>query len=430
MQQLQTKTVHSMDFSVDITIQLTQARLTDLQLADVVFPINYLNQFVSDHATQKSPCSASSLDRQRDTTRICCWAPAPASDRYLLSAGRSAANPPHSISLYFTLLTYLQSVRVSVGIVQYETVLSLPSLGSQHDAAPPPHLLLSAGACSKYRSIAGIHVTPAGRSAANPPLSAAVLDRWAHNRRSTHISPLAASLLCCNSLPSDIQSSPSLPVFRQRLRTFLFVSLFPEYISVCLLRLCGLRNSTAILASLNFFDWLWQTGWQTEQMDGRTLDRFIGPLPTTVLCTEKLVLRSRNSRLGEQECGRLTSFTDRVANVQIKSILDEIVGALPDPFNMQEIMSKVPPEDRTPYVIVAFQECERMNALTSEIRRSLKELDLGLKVNCVRDFLLSSRSNRGPVVIVSDMQRDTRCKSIAVIWFHTVFLRLFTTVLT
>jgi len=47
---------------------------------------------------------------------------------------------------------------------------------------------------------------------------------------------------------------------------------------------------------------------------------------------------------------------------------------------MQEIMSKVPMEDRTPYVIVAFQECERMNGLTSEIRRSLKELDLGLKV--------------------------------------------------
>ena len=27
-----------------------------------------------------------------------------------------------------------------------------------------------------------------------------------------------------------------------------------------------------------------------------------------------------------------------------------------------------------------FQECERMNMLTGEIRRSLKELDLGLKV--------------------------------------------------
>lgn len=47
---------------------------------------------------------------------------------------------------------------------------------------------------------------------------------------------------------------------------------------------------------------------------------------------------------------------------------------------MLEIMGKVPPEERTPYVVVAFQECERMNGLTSEIRRSLKELDLGLKV--------------------------------------------------
>lgn len=37
-------------------------------------------------------------------------------------------------------------------------------------------------------------------------------------------------------------------------------------------------------------------------------------------------------------------------------------------------------EERTPYIIVAFQECERMNSLMSEIRRSLKELSLGLKV--------------------------------------------------
>lgn len=53
---------------------------------------------------------------------------------------------------------------------------------------------------------------------------------------------------------------------------------------------------------------------------------------------------------------------------------------MPDEFNMTEIMAKVPPEDRTPYVIVAFQEAERMNMLTNEMKRSLKELDLGLKV--------------------------------------------------
>lgn len=66
---------------------------------------------------------------------------------------------------------------------------------------------------------------------------------------------------------------------------------------------------------------------------------------------------------------------------QVKSVLDEIIEKLPEPFNMVEITAKV--VDKTPYVVVAFQECERMNILTHEIRRSLKELDLGLKV-CIR----------------------------------------------
>ena len=36
--------------------------------------------------SETSPCSASSLGSQRDTARICCSAPAPAIDRYLLPA--------------------------------------------------------------------------------------------------------------------------------------------------------------------------------------------------------------------------------------------------------------------------------------------------------------------------------------------------------
>uniref|UniRef100_F7AU91 AAA+ ATPase domain-containing protein n=1 Tax=Ciona intestinalis TaxID=7719 RepID=F7AU91_CIOIN len=64
---------------------------------------------------------------------------------------------------------------------------------------------------------------------------------------------------------------------------------------------------------------------------------------------------------------------------KIKSVLDEILEKLPDQFNMMEMMAKVEPADRTPYVVVAFQECERMNTLTNEIRTSLKTLDLGLK---------------------------------------------------
>lgn len=55
---------------------------------------------------------------------------------------------------------------------------------------------------------------------------------------------------------------------------------------------------------------------------------------------------------------------------------------LPEDFNLTELMGKV--EERTPYVVVALQECERMNILTQEIKRSLKELRLGLKVCTVQ----------------------------------------------
>ena len=64
---------------------------------------------------------------------------------------------------------------------------------------------------------------------------------------------------------------------------------------------------------------------------------------------------------------------------RLKTMLDEILEKLPDEFNMNELSAKCPPEERTPYTVVAFQECARMNKLISELRRSLKELDLGLK---------------------------------------------------
>lgn len=52
---------------------------------------------------------------------------------------------------------------------------------------------------------------------------------------------------------------------------------------------------------------------------------------------------------------------------------------LPEEFNMAEIMQKT--SNRSPYVLVCFQECERMNILLREIRVSLQQLDLGLKVS-------------------------------------------------
>lgn len=49
------------------------------------------------------------------------------------------------------------------------------------------------------------------------------------------------------------------------------------------------------------------------------------------------------------------SFQGPVATREdkIKAIVDDIMEKLPEPFNMSEIMGKV--EERTPYVIVAFQ---------------------------------------------------------------------------
>ncbi len=62
----------------------------------------------------------------------------------------------------------------------------------------------------------------------------------------------------------------------------------------------------------------------------------------------------------------------------MKNILDEILEKMPEEFNMMELFAKA--EEKTPYVLVALQECERMNTLTQEMRKSLKMLDLGLKV--------------------------------------------------
>ncbi|KAI8812367.1 dynein heavy chain and region D6 of dynein motor-domain-containing protein [Cladochytrium replicatum] len=70
--------------------------------------------------------------------------------------------------------------------------------------------------------------------------------------------------------------------------------------------------------------------------------------------------------------GSTTSKEERV-----KSVLDDIMEKLPDAFNVAELIARV--EERTPYISVAIQEADRMSILTSEIRRSLKELDLGLK---------------------------------------------------
>ncbi|CAF3056070.1 unnamed protein product [Rotaria socialis] len=85
-----------------------------------------------------------------------------------------------------------------------------------------------------------------------------------------------------------------------------------------------------------------------------------------------LELQPRDAGAGAAEGGSITTREEK-----IKSVLDDITGRLPDDFNMAELFAKT--EEKTPYTVVALQECERMNALLKEMRRSLKELDSGLK---------------------------------------------------
>lgn len=57
--------------------------------------------------------------------------------------------------------------------------------------------------------------------------------------------------------------------------------------------------------------------------------------------------------------------------------IEDMVDKIPEEFNIRDMMARI--EERTPFIIVAFQECDRMNILMREIKRTLNELLAGLK---------------------------------------------------
>lgn len=65
------------------------------------------------------------------------------------------------------------------------------------------------------------------------------------------------------------------------------------------------------------------------------------------------------------------------ADEKVKVIINNFLSVLPGDFNMFDIFGKA--KDKTPYVVVCLQECERMNVLLTEIRTSLTDLDAGLR---------------------------------------------------
>uniref|UniRef100_A0A3Q1K2D2 Dynein axonemal heavy chain 11 n=1 Tax=Anabas testudineus TaxID=64144 RepID=A0A3Q1K2D2_ANATE len=108
---------------------------------------------------------------------------------------------------------------------------------------------------------------------------------------------------------------------------------------------------------------------------------------------------------------------------KVKTILDEVLEKLPEEYNMSDITSKT--AERSPYILVCFQECERMNTLISEMRRSLKELDLGLK----GELAISSEMEKLQTALFFDNVPDTWTKlaypstySLS-IWYNDVLQR-------
>jgi len=72
----------------------------------------------------------------------------------------------------------------------------------------------------------------------------------------------------------------------------------------------------------------------------------------------------------------------------VKGMIDEFLDKLPVEFIMLDLFAKA--KERTPMVVVALQECERMNTLIFTIRTTLEDLDAGLKgtLNITEDMEL------------------------------------------
>ncbi|XP_045925478.1 dynein beta chain, ciliary-like [Micropterus dolomieu] len=97
---------------------------------------------------------------------------------------------------------------------------------------------------------------------------------------------------------------------------------------------------------------------------------------------------------------------------------------LPEEFNMAELLGKA--EERTPYQVVALQECERMNLLTEEIRRSLRELSLGLKGELTMTSDMENLQNAVFLDMVPDnwTKRAYPSMSGLALWFTDLLARI------
>ncbi|XP_053270380.1 dynein axonemal heavy chain 9-like [Pleuronectes platessa] len=109
---------------------------------------------------------------------------------------------------------------------------------------------------------------------------------------------------------------------------------------------------------------------------------------------------------------------------KVRTVLEEIMERLPEDFNMTELLEKA--EERTPYQVVALQECERMNFLTQEIRGSLHELNLGLKGELTMTSEMENLQNAIFLDTVPDnwTKRAYPSMSSLALWFTDLLVRI------
>lgn len=95
----------------------------------------------------------------------------------------------------------------------------------------------------------------------------------------------------------------------------------------------------------------------------------------------------------------------------VKLLAEEYQDKIPENFHMIEIMTRF--EERTPFIVVVYQECERMNNLFTEMKRSLRELMLG---------------HRGELTITTEMEILDECilfDKVPINWTKLAYPSLF-----
>lgn len=108
----------------------------------------------------------------------------------------------------------------------------------------------------------------------------------------------------------------------------------------------------------------------------------------------------------------------------VKDLIKKFTETLPPNFSMIDINARA--KEKTPYIVVCIQECERMNTLLGTIRFSLFELDAGLKgqlnITDAMESLANSLSlNRVP----AEWEKYAYfSKKTLIEWFSDLLLRI------